>query len=172
MFAPVNFIRIFFAMKTPLIILALTFTAALSASAQKFEELAPTPPMGWISWNKFGCDVSAKLIMEMADAMVKSGMKDAGYQYVEMGEREIWVKFLKDGELAACFLNRAETRWTENYEWSLQNIYHEDKTVRFGKQNFSMRDLWQAQNLGDTGKPLTLDIPPHGVTLVRLKPVK
>ena len=53
-----------------------------SVSAQKFEGLAKTPPMGWNSWNKFGCNVSEKLIMETADAMVASGMKDAGYQYV------------------------------------------------------------------------------------------
>jgi len=44
--------------------------------------LARTPPMGWNSWNKFGCDVSEKLIKEMADALVSSGMKDAGYQYI------------------------------------------------------------------------------------------
>jgi alpha-galactosidase len=44
--------------------------------------LAATPPMGWNSWNKFGCDVSDKLIRETADAIVRSGMKDAGYQYV------------------------------------------------------------------------------------------
>jgi alpha-galactosidase len=44
--------------------------------------LALTPPMGWNSWNKFGCDVSEKLIRETADAMVESGMKDAGYEYV------------------------------------------------------------------------------------------
>ena len=51
-------------------------------SAQKFETLAQTPPMGWNSWNKFGCDVSEKLIMETADAMVSSGMQDAGYEYI------------------------------------------------------------------------------------------
>lgn len=44
--------------------------------------LAPTPPMGWNSWNKFACNVSEDLIKGMADAMVKSGMKDAGYQYI------------------------------------------------------------------------------------------
>jgi alpha-galactosidase len=38
--------------------------------------------MGWNSWNKFACNVSDELIRGMADAMVKSGMKDAGYQYV------------------------------------------------------------------------------------------
>lgn len=47
-----------------------------------FDSLAQTPPMGWNSWNKFGCDVSEKLMKEMADAMVESGMKDAGYEYI------------------------------------------------------------------------------------------
>ncbi len=50
--------------------------------AQKFDQLAQTPPMGWNSWNKFQCDVSEKLIMETADAMVSSGMKKAGYEYI------------------------------------------------------------------------------------------
>ncbi len=45
-------------------------------------QLAPTPPMGWNSWNKFGCNVSEQLIRETADAIVATGMKDAGYQYV------------------------------------------------------------------------------------------
>ncbi|MGH9734873.1 MAG: glycoside hydrolase family 27 protein [Candidatus Acidiferrales bacterium] len=44
--------------------------------------LALTPPMGWNSWNKFACNVSESLIDSMADAMVSSGMKDAGYQYI------------------------------------------------------------------------------------------
>jgi alpha-galactosidase len=44
--------------------------------------LALTPPMGWNSWNKFGCNVSEDMIKQMADALVKSGMKDAGYQFV------------------------------------------------------------------------------------------
>ena len=55
--------------------------------------LALTPPMGWNSWNKFGCNVDEKLIRRMADAMVSSGMRDAGYQYVVIddcwhGERD------------------------------------------------------------------------------------
>ena len=44
--------------------------------------LARTPPMGWNSWNKFQCNVSASLIKQAADAMVRTGMRDAGYQYV------------------------------------------------------------------------------------------
>jgi alpha-galactosidase len=38
--------------------------------------------MGWNSWNKFRCDISEELIMQMADAMVSSGMQDAGYEYI------------------------------------------------------------------------------------------
>ncbi|MFE7873256.1 alpha-galactosidase, partial [Micromonospora humida] len=44
--------------------------------------VARTPPMGWNSWNTFGCNISEALIRQMTDAMVSSGMKDAGYQYV------------------------------------------------------------------------------------------
>lgn len=52
--------------------------------------LAPTPPMGWNSWNKFACNVSEKLIREQADAMAASGMKDAGYQYIVIDD--CWQK--------------------------------------------------------------------------------
>lgn len=43
---------------------------------------ALTPPLGWNSWNSFGCGVSETAIRQAADAMVSSGMKDAGYQYI------------------------------------------------------------------------------------------
>ena len=48
--------------------------------------LARTPPMGWNSWNKFACNVSEQLIKEIADAMVATGMKKAGYQYVNIDD--------------------------------------------------------------------------------------
>ena len=67
-------------MKQTLFLLIVLFSA--TAAAQKFENLALTPPLGWNSWNRFGCEVSEKLIRETADAMVSSGMKDAGYNYV------------------------------------------------------------------------------------------
>lgn len=44
--------------------------------------LAQTPPMGWNSWNKFACTISEKTVRSVADAMVTSGMRDAGYRYV------------------------------------------------------------------------------------------
>jgi alpha-galactosidase len=52
----------------------------------KFEGLALTPPMGWNSWNKFACNVDEAMIRQMADAMVSSGMKDAGYTYINIDD--------------------------------------------------------------------------------------
>ena len=44
--------------------------------------LAPTPPMGWNSWNKFACNVDEAKVRRVADAIVSTGMKDVGYRYV------------------------------------------------------------------------------------------
>lgn len=70
-----NMIKIYF-------IIIVFYLCGYNTHAQKFERLAETPPMGWNSWNNFACNVNEDLIKEMADAMVESGMKDAGYEYV------------------------------------------------------------------------------------------
>lgn len=44
--------------------------------------LAATPPMGWMTWNFFADRINEKDIKEIADAMVSSGMLEAGYNYV------------------------------------------------------------------------------------------
>ncbi|MEN9701350.1 MAG: hypothetical protein RIR55_665 [Bacteroidota bacterium] len=46
------------------------------------QQLAPTPPMGWMTWNYFGENINEKIIKEMADAMESSGMVKAGYKYI------------------------------------------------------------------------------------------
>jgi len=62
------------------------------------DTLAATPPMGWNSWNKFGCNANEEMIRQMADAMVSSGMKDAGYQYIVIDD--CWqVERDKDGNI-------------------------------------------------------------------------
>jgi alpha-galactosidase len=64
-------------------LLCIAFFNPLRAGAQKFEDIARMPPMGWNSWNKFACDgINEKVIREVADAMVSSGMQQAGYQYI------------------------------------------------------------------------------------------
>ncbi len=62
--------------------------------AQKFEGLALTPPMGWNSWNTFQVDISDELVRGIADKMVSSGMKDAGYTYLVLDDG--WMAMERD----------------------------------------------------------------------------
>jgi alpha-galactosidase len=48
--------------------------------------LALTPPMGWNSWNAFETDINEVKIRQVADAMVDSGMRDAGYEYLVLDD--------------------------------------------------------------------------------------
>jgi alpha-galactosidase len=63
--------------------------------------LSATPPMGWNSWNKFESAVSETVIKQIADVMVSSGMKDAGYEYVNIDDT--WQASTRDagGKLQA-----------------------------------------------------------------------
>jgi len=45
-----------------------------------------TPPLGWNTWNTFGCDINEKLVLEAAQIMIFSGLHDAGYEYVVLDD--------------------------------------------------------------------------------------
>lgn len=76
------------------IILFLFITLSANSFAQKFEGLAPTPPMGWNSWNTFQTNISEDLVKGIADNMVASGMKDAGYTYIVLDDG--WMTMQRD----------------------------------------------------------------------------
>jgi alpha-galactosidase len=61
--------------------------------------LAPTPPLGWNSWNKFACNINETFVKGIAQAMVDSGMKDAGYQYVNIDDCWSLAARAADGSL-------------------------------------------------------------------------
>ena len=58
--------------------------------------LAKTPPMGFNDWNAFGCNVSEQLIKQTADFFVSSGMKAAGYNYVNIDD--CWMTHDRDAQ--------------------------------------------------------------------------
>ena len=59
----------------PLALLAMAAVAPAVASMRK-------PPLGFSSWNNVGMEVSAPMLLEVADAMTSSGLREAGYIYI------------------------------------------------------------------------------------------
>jgi alpha-galactosidase len=58
----------------------------ITGFTQKFENMAPTPPMGWNSWNHFACNINEDIVRDVADALISTGMKDAGYIYINIDD--------------------------------------------------------------------------------------
>src|SRR5205823_1501628 len=50
------------------------------------DAIALTPPMGWNSWNGFGCDVTEANVRAAADAMVASGLINHGWTYINIDD--------------------------------------------------------------------------------------
>jgi len=79
---------------------ALLTAAGVTAAVQPTASAAPgspalTPPLGWNSWNSFGCGITEAQVRQAADAMVSSGMRDAGYRYVVVDD--CWFDPQRDG---------------------------------------------------------------------------
>jgi alpha-galactosidase len=79
-----------------LLSLAATHVVPPAPAGRAVAALADHPPMGWNSWNKFGCHIDEQLIEQTADAMVSSGMKAAGYQYVNIDD--CWMAKERDAQ--------------------------------------------------------------------------
>lgn len=75
---------------------AVATPAATPAPFATQQAAGALPPMGWNSWNKFGCNINEELIRETADAIVSSGLKDAGYQYVNIDD--CWAEHDRNAE--------------------------------------------------------------------------
>ena len=70
----------------PLVAIAFYALAFSMQSQSAAQTVAATPPMGWNSWNYFAAKVTDKDIRDSADQIVASGMKDAGYIYVNIDD--------------------------------------------------------------------------------------
>jgi alpha-galactosidase len=79
-------------------LLPVVFTAGGASAVDN--GLALTPPMGFNDWNSFGCNVDEQLIEQTADLFVSSGLKDAGYDYINIDD--CWMASERvDGHLVA-----------------------------------------------------------------------
>ncbi len=76
--------------------LTAVLTAAPRPAVALDNGLAKTPPMGFNDWNSFGCNVDEALIKQTADFFVSSGMKAAGYRYVNIDD--CWLTHQRDAQ--------------------------------------------------------------------------
>jgi alpha-galactosidase len=76
------------------IVFALFLGFSILVFGKSNAQLALTPPMGWNSWNCFHQKIDEKQIMEIADAMLTSGLKDAGYIYLNLDD--CWMSKKRD----------------------------------------------------------------------------
>lgn len=60
-----------------------------------------TPPLGWNTWNTFAENINEQLIREAADAIVSTGLRDAGYEYVVIDDCWSLRERDKNGRLVA-----------------------------------------------------------------------
>jgi alpha-galactosidase len=83
---------------------------------------------------------------------------------------EVWIKPLKNGDWAFCFLNKSEQKHKIDFDWSNKWISDDisKKTLDTKEASYSIKDLWTKKNLGDTKKKLTAEIPSHDVLMVKL----
>lgn len=151
--------------------------APLTASpAQALDNgLALTPPMGWSSWNRFGCDIDQWKIREIADAMVSSGLKDAGYRYVNVDDCWQAAQRLPNGDLTwnpqrfpdgipglARYVHakglklgiygnpgkRSCASWSGNYKGEMGSLGHEYQDAR----TFARWGEWTTSNMMTAGQ--------------------
>ena len=80
-------------------VIAFLVAICLNGFSQKYEGLAMTPPMGWNSWNTFGCDINEDMIKDIADAMVELGLRDAGYIYLNLDDGWMAKERNEEGKL-------------------------------------------------------------------------
>ncbi|MGK4578978.1 glycoside hydrolase family 27 protein [Kitasatospora sp. HPMI-4] len=85
--------RLLLALSLSLPALALPLLAVEPAHALD-NGLARTPPMGWNSWDTFGCNANERIVKDTADFMAASGLRDAGYQYLTIDD--CWMSRTRD----------------------------------------------------------------------------
>lgn len=96
----------------------------------------------------------------------------AAFKMMMPDSLELYVKPMKDGSFALCFLNRTANSRKINLDWK-DLIISDQKSgmdIHFARQMFKYRDLWQADMSGSTNKKLVRETPAHAVIVLRFEP--
>ncbi|MGI8952125.1 MAG: glycoside hydrolase family 27 protein [Chitinophagaceae bacterium] len=93
-----------------------------------------------------------------------------GFRYASNNGLETWMKPLKNGDWAVCFLNRASTPQKILFNWKDKMIDDtlSNKQLNAQTTTYKIEDLWAKKSLGNTASALSTTVPPHDVLMLRL----
>jgi hypothetical protein len=129
---------------------------SLSVYAQKFENLAQTPPMGWNSWNYFSCDG----INEEVIAIDQDSLGITAHKAIDEGQFEVYEKKLTNEAISYCFFNRTDQTMDMKFDWTRLGL----------RKTYKIRDLWKHEYIGTTEEILSKKLERHGILHVKLIP--
>lgn len=148
--------------------------------------LAPTPPMGWNSWNVYGDDIDEEKILRTADAIIGSDLtRMDGYTIETLtnaevialrqdplgkqaarvrkdGDLEVFAKPLANGDQGVALLNRGPT------DAEMEVAWQED--LGLDAAAAAVRDLWAHRDLGVSTGRFATTVRSHEATILRVTP--
>jgi alpha-galactosidase len=94
-----------------------------------------------------------------------------GYKHRDEGEREIWVRPLEGGDWAVAALNRGETPWVLDVNWSEEHLRDDLNGIdaALGEVTYRIVGLWGGEDRGTTAEPLSAEVPGRDVLVFRLE---
>jgi alpha-galactosidase len=107
------------------LLLAALAAALAAAPPARASGVAPTPPMGWSNWDRFGCSVNEQVVLQSADAIARTGMRRAGYRYVNVDD--CWMARERD---ASGALVADPARFPHGMAWLARAVHA--RGLRFG----------------------------------------
>jgi len=93
-----------------------------------------------------------------------------GFRYSAKDGVEVWFKPLEGDDWAMAVLNRNTTPRKITFDWKTEQVSDtlSKRAARTDLVTYSLRDLWAGRDAGDTRKPLSAELPPHDVLMLRL----
>ncbi len=119
---------------------------------------------------KMDAATNAVLINKNVVAIDQDFLGKQGIKYSDKDSLQTWIKPLKNGDWALCFLNRSGVAKPVSFDWKHTMVRYKeaDMDLDANAGNYQLMDLWANKVIGTTAKPLTANISSHDVLMLRL----
>jgi alpha-galactosidase len=147
-----------------------TLTLTESRSHFSLWAMLAAPLISGNDLRKMSKDVLNILTNKEVIAIDQDSLGVEGFKQSKIDNLEIWYKPLKNGDWAVCFFNRGPNTFDLNYDWNNQ-IINDDVAkleLRFDKNTYSLRNLWDKKDIGTTAVALKAELHSHEVLMLRL----